>query len=172
MSNVLGRMNQVWSMVISMQSLDLSNTSSIHDRIHLLWFSFSSSETLTVFPKIILSVADLRGGVRDARPPPSASKFFQFHAVFGRIGQNCVFTPPLEGSRPPPWGNPGSVTDYWLSYFWLLVASTWRLRWLSYPLVFNGRCNLHFIHNVCTLLINPHHALFHSGVIHSTNDFK
>ena len=51
------------------------------------------------------AVADLRGGVRDARPP-SASKFFQFHAVFGRIRQNCVFTPPppLEGSRPPPLG--------------------------------------------------------------------
>ena len=46
-------------------------------------------------------MADLRGGVRDARPPPPwASKFFQFHAVFGRIWQNCVFTPLLEGSRP------------------------------------------------------------------------
>ena len=52
-----------------------------------------------------LPVADLRGGVRDARPPPSASKFFQFHAVFGRIWQNCVFTPPpLGGFTPPPLG--------------------------------------------------------------------
>ena len=52
------------------------------------------------------------GGVRDARPPPpSASKFFQFHAVFGRIRQNCVFTPPPPWRvHAPPWGNPGSVT--------------------------------------------------------------
>ena len=58
---------------------------------------------LFVFVNTPHSVADLRGGVRDARPP-LASKFFQFHAVFGRIWQNCVFTPPpppLEGSRPP-----------------------------------------------------------------------
>ena len=34
--------------------------------------------------------------MKDA-PPPPASKFFQFHAVFGRIWQNCVFMP------PPPW---------------------------------------------------------------------
>ena len=44
-----------------------------------------------------------KGGREGRTPPPSASKFFQFHAVFGRIWQNCVFTPPpLEGSRPPP----------------------------------------------------------------------
>ena len=37
-----------------------------------------------------------------ALPPPRASKFFQFYAVFGRIWQNDVFTPPPphEGSRP------------------------------------------------------------------------
>ena len=33
-------------------------------------------------------------------PSPWASKFFQFHAVFWRIWQNCVFMPPLEGSCP------------------------------------------------------------------------
>ena len=53
-------------------------------------------------------------GGREGRtpPPPSASKFFQFHAVFGRIRQNCVFTPPppWRVHAPPPWGNPGSVT--------------------------------------------------------------
>ena len=59
-----------------------------------------------LFPCEGVSVADLRGGgVRDARPPPLASKFFQFHAVFGRLRQNCVFTPPpLGGFTPPPLG--------------------------------------------------------------------
>ena len=43
-----------------------------------------------------MTVADLRGAHRSR---PRASKFFQFHAGFGRIWQNCVFTPP-EGSCP------------------------------------------------------------------------
>ena len=43
-----------------------------------------------------------KGGRASLTPPPSASKFFQFHAVFGRIWQNCVFTPPLGGFTPPP----------------------------------------------------------------------
>ena len=42
-----------------------------------------------------------KGGVRDARPP-SASKFFQFHAVFWEnLAKLRVHAPPLEGSRPP-----------------------------------------------------------------------
>ena len=63
------------------------------------------------------AVADLRGGGREGRtPPPSASKFFQFHAVFGRIWQNCVFTPPpLEGSRPPPLGEILDPSLLWLN---------------------------------------------------------
>ena len=56
----------------------------------------------------INTVADLRG--REGRTPPPASKFFQFHAVFGRIWQNCVFTSPLGGFTPPSGGNLGSVT--------------------------------------------------------------
>ena len=37
-----------------------------------------------------------------APPPLQPSKFFQFHAVFGRIWQNYVFTlpPPPHGSHP------------------------------------------------------------------------
>ena len=42
-----------------------------------------------------------RGGVRDARPPPWASKFFRFHAVFGKIWR--VHAPP-GGFTPPPLG--------------------------------------------------------------------
>ena len=43
--------------------------------------------------------------------PPWGSKFFQFHAVFGKIWQNCMLGPPGELAPPPP-GNPGSGTDY------------------------------------------------------------
>ena len=56
-----------------------------------------------------LPLADPRGGARDARPPPRGSKFFHFHAVFGKnVKNNSNF-----GSwRPPPGENPGSATDY------------------------------------------------------------
>ena len=47
-----------------------------------------------------------RGGVRDARPP-WASKFFRFHAVFGKIWR--VHTPPWR-VHAPPRENPGSAT--------------------------------------------------------------
>ena len=46
---------------------------------------------------------DLRG----VHPP--GSKFFQFHAVFGKIWQNHMLVPPGE-LAPPPRGNPGSAT--------------------------------------------------------------
>ena len=41
--------------------------------------------------------------------PPPRSRLFQFHAVFGKIWQNCILAPPGE-LAPPPWGNPGSTT--------------------------------------------------------------
>ena len=70
------------------------------------------SETCYVY----LQVADhciggSRGGVRDARPPPWASKFFRFHAVFGKIWR--VHAPP-GGFTPPPRENPGSATALYL----------------------------------------------------------
>ena len=37
------------------------------------------------------------------------SKFFQFHAVFGKIWQNRMLAPPGQ-LAPPPRGNPGSAT--------------------------------------------------------------
>ena len=45
-------------------------------------------------------------------PPPWGSKFFQFHAVFGKIGKIVCWHPPGE-LAPPPRGNPGSATDYY-----------------------------------------------------------
>ena len=47
-----------------------------------------------------LIIGGSRGGVRDARPP-RASKFFRFHAVFGKIWR--VHAPP-GGFTPPPSG--------------------------------------------------------------------
>ena len=43
------------------------------------------------------------------RASPPRSKFFQFHAVFGKIWQNRMLAPPGE-LAPPPRGNPGSAT--------------------------------------------------------------
>ena len=43
-----------------------------------------------------------KGGREGRTPPPSASKFFQFHAVFWEnSAKMCVHAPSLEGSRPP-----------------------------------------------------------------------
>ena len=55
-----------------------------------------------------MSAADLTGDARDA--PPPGPKFFQFHAVFGKIWQNRMLVPPDE-LAPPPRGNPGSATE-------------------------------------------------------------
>ena len=43
---------------------------------------------------------------------PQGSKFFQFHAVFGKIWQNRMLAPPGE-LAPPPQGNPGSATGWY-----------------------------------------------------------
>ena len=45
-------------------------------------------------------------------PPPWGSKFFQFHAVFGKFWRNRMLAPPPPGElAPPPRGNPRSATD-------------------------------------------------------------
>ena len=46
-----------------------------------------------------------KGGERNA---PPRSKFFQFHAVFGKFRQNRMLAPPGE-LAPPPRRNPGSA---------------------------------------------------------------
>ena len=44
-------------------------------------------------------VADLHSKILDARPP-WGSKFFQFHAVFGKIWQNRMLAPPRRVGAP------------------------------------------------------------------------
>ena len=56
----------------------------------------------------MISLADL-GGAWGTHAPPWASKFFRFHAVFGKIWR--VHAPP-GGFTPPPRENPGSATGY------------------------------------------------------------
>ena len=56
---------------------------------------------------ILISLADPRGGARDA-PPPRGSKFFHFHAVFGKnVKNNSNF-----GSWRPPRGK--SWIRHWI----------------------------------------------------------
>ena len=61
------------------------------------------------------AVADLHSKILDVRPP-WGSKFFQFHAVFGKIWQNRMLAPPLESWRPLL----GEILDPPL--LWALVA--------------------------------------------------
>ena len=57
---------------------------------------------------VLLALADL-GGAWGTHAPPWASKFFRFHAVFGKIWR--VHAPP-GGFTPPPRENPGSATGW------------------------------------------------------------
>ena len=65
--------------------------------------SFQSAKNHPTLKKMTYIVTELiiggsRGGVRDARPPPGRPNSFDFMQFSGKFG---VFTPPLEGSRPP-----------------------------------------------------------------------
>ena len=46
---------------------------------------------------IFYTSGGFRGGAQGTRAP-RAPKFFRFHAVFGKIWQNCMLAPPLEKS--------------------------------------------------------------------------
>ena len=68
--------------------------------------SFLASHTVSAKPAHPVSGGSK--GVRGTHAPPEGSKFFQFHAVFGKICQNRMLAPPGE-LAPPPRGNPGSA---------------------------------------------------------------
>ena len=60
----------------------------------------------------LASLVDLRAalGTRSPPPPPPVSKFFHFHAVFGKNWANNRLASPLLGLAPPP---PPLVLFYW-----------------------------------------------------------
>ena len=57
------------------------------------------SNVILISMQIHKTVADLHSKILDARPP-WGSKFFQFHAVFGKFWQNHMLAPPLVSWRP------------------------------------------------------------------------
>ena len=59
----------------------------------------------------MVSVADLRGGARDAHPPPGA-QILSFSCSFWEILANLYVGAPPGELTPPPRGNPGSATGF------------------------------------------------------------
>ena len=74
-------------------------------------FSFRTSRKI-LCADIMLPLADLGGGRRDARPPPLGQIFFIFMQFFGKNWSNSMLAPPPLGLAPPRLGNPGSATGY------------------------------------------------------------
>ena len=70
----------------------------------------SRSNVLIQHRYVRISSGGSKGGARDAWAP-WGSKFFQFHAVFGKIWQNHMLAPSPRELAPPPQRNPGSATD-------------------------------------------------------------
>ena len=87
---------------------------------------------LKAIPWISYSLADLRGREGRMPPPPLASKFFRFHAVFGKIWQNCVFTP----YPPPRIHAPTSGKSFIRHWYWYLSLDCQRkvIAWKSLSL--------------------------------------
>ena len=67
-----------------------------------------------------ISSGGSKGG-REGRTPPLCVQILSISCSFWEnLAKLRVHAPPLEGSRPPPWGNPGSVTDL-LSLVWCIL---------------------------------------------------
>ena len=107
-------------------------------------------------PKLeTLSVADLRGGLRDARPPPPLGvQILSISCSFGRIRQNCVFTPPLGGFTPPSLGEILDPSLLVLTYFLISgQISSWN------PSVFLSKSTIHFSTNTHCKIKNHHNTV-------------
>ena len=86
-------------------------TPGIHTYFHISRKISSPQGAASYVSCVYLAVADLRGGVRDARPPLCVQILSISCSFWENLAKLRVHAPPLEGSRPPPpWGNPGSVT--------------------------------------------------------------
>ena len=118
-----------WQLITQRNFISFVTTNLLSEfhRSYLINFANIFCETLipeTALPPFIRScffgwfvvspqvcIGGSRGGVRDARPP-WASKFFRFHAVFGKIWRVHA---PLEGSRPPSGKS-------WIRHWYVLSA--------------------------------------------------
>ena len=61
-------------------------------------FNFTTLFSFEIDIFVEYSVADLHSKILDARPAPWGSKFFQFHAVFGKFWRNRMLAPPPRGN--------------------------------------------------------------------------
>ena len=65
----------------------------------MIWEKNYKSLTKRICISAVVDIGGSKGvGVKDS--PSPGFKFFQFHAVFGKIWQNRMLAPPLEGWRP------------------------------------------------------------------------
>ena len=97
--------------VVDMQFFALFTNKTIYFWSHGTQFrgQWQDCNKKTCISDLSVIIGGSKGGARDA--PPRGSKFFHFHAVFGKnVKNNSKF-----GSwRPPPGENPGSATGYGL----------------------------------------------------------
>ena len=89
--------------VLKRASASLGISTSIFDDIYVANFfvKHSTSSINSHFIgilSVLIAVADLRGGARGTRAPPSGPKFLHFHAVFGKNWPNNRL------AAPPLWG--------------------------------------------------------------------
>ena len=83
----------------------------------------------SVSTSVTMCIGGSRGGREGRTPPPGRPNSFDFMQFSGKFG---VFTPPLEGSRPPPRENPGSATDVFISVLNVPDGNNWKI------------CEIHF----------------------------
>ena len=79
--------------------------SRVHEAVYFTWICLSC-----INQPLQLNLDQWRIYIVKFWTRPPGSKFFQFHAVFGKIWQNRMLAPPPRELAPPPRGNPGSAT--------------------------------------------------------------
>ena len=72
-----------------------------------------------------------KGGREGRTPPPLRPNSFNFMQFLGEFGKIACSRPPLGGFTPPPWGNPGSVTDNPHISIMLIKGSAIYTEWIS-----------------------------------------
>ena len=75
------------------------------DKLYLSWSVCTRRQQQCQMCFFVTFSCHVCSGVSKGARFPWGSKFFQFHAVFGKIWQNRMLAPPGE-LAPPPRGNP------------------------------------------------------------------